>query len=234
MINKRLKPDGAYGRDINGYTDFAAAQKAQFLKDGKALLKEVGKHLAARGLTEMAVLVNPSGVAGSGDVSASYWRSDDPTRCAYAHISDSALGWGRKDALIVLARVETYHPDATRGLRKANSNPRRLNIGPNQWLSANFDSKELADKFWQIFCPASTPAAVTAFTVSGNQVVPSSIVSSDEEGQAWAVGMCSVEQAFATDNEQAMAVPVADVPIPLSLFNELEAQQAARAVVVVE
>ena len=51
--NKRLKPDGAYGRYLNGYTDLAAAQKAQFLKDGKALLKEVGKWLAERGLTEI-------------------------------------------------------------------------------------------------------------------------------------------------------------------------------------
>lgn len=227
MKNKQLKPDGAYGRDINGYTDLAAAQKAQFLKDGKALLKEVGKWLAERGLTEMNVLVNPSGVAGSGDVSASYWRSDDPTRRAYAHISDSALGWGRTDALIVLARVETYHPDATRGLRKANSNSRRINIGPNQWLSANFDSKELADKLWQIFCPDSTPAAVTAFTASGAQAIPSAIVRNDDEAAAWAGGMVSVQNAFAADNEQAIAVPAADVPIPLSLFNELEAQQAA-------
>ena len=214
--NKRLKPDGAYGRYLNGYTDLAAEQKAQFLKDGKALLKEVGKWLAERGLTEMNVLVNPSGVAGSGDVYANYWQPDDPTRRVQANISASALGWGRTDALIVLARVET------RRLKSPG-----FNIGPNQWLSANFDSKELADKLWQIFCPDSTPAAVTAFTASGEQAVPNAIVRNDGEAAAWADGMLSVQHAFEADNDQAIAVPVADVPITLSLFNELEAQQAA-------
>ncbi len=221
--NKRLKPDGAYGRNLNGYTDLAAAQKAEFLKDAKALLKEVGKWLAECGLTEMNVLVNPSGVAGSGDVHANYWQSHDPTRRVYANISASALGWGRTDALIVLARVQHYRQDG--GTRKPAY--RTANIGPNQWLSANFDSKELADKLWQIFCPDSTPAAVTAFTASGAQAIPNAIVRNDGEAAAWAGGMMSVQLAFAADNEQAIAAPAADVPIPLSLFNEIEAQQAA-------
>ncbi len=232
MKNKRLKPDGAYGRDINGYTDLAAAQKAQFLRDAKVLLKEVGKWLAERGLTEMDVRVNPSGIAGSGDVYADYWQSDDPTRRAYVDISDSALGWGRKDSLIVLARVQHYRHAERGGARKPAY--RMANSGPNQWLSANFDSQELADKLWQIFCPDSTPAAVTAFTASGAQFVPSAIVRNDGEAVAWAGGMLSVQHAFAADNEQAMAVSPADVPITLSLFNELEAQQAAYAAVVVE
>ncbi len=223
--NKQLKPDGAYGRDINGRTDFAAAQKAQFLKDGKALLKEVGKWLAERGLTVMNVLVNPSGIAGSGDVYADHWRSDDPTRRVYANISASALGWGRTDALIILARVQHYRYAERGGARKPAY--RMAGSGPNQWVSANFDSKELADCLWQVFCPDSTPAAVTAFTASGAQAIPSAIVRNDDEAEAWAGGMVSVQNAFAADNEQAIAVPVADVPIPLSLFNELETQQAA-------
>jgi hypothetical protein len=223
MKNKQLKPDGAYGRYLNGYTDLAAAQKAQFLKDGKALLKEVGNWLAARGLTEMDVRVNPSGIAGSGDVYADYWQSDDPTRRAYVDISASALGWGRKDGLIVLARVQHYRQDG--GARKPAY--RMANSGPNQWLSANFDSKELADKLWQIFCPATSPDSVIAFTASGAQAIPNAIVRNDGEAAAWADGMLSVQHAFAADNEQAIAVPVADVPITLSLFNELEAQQAA-------
>ncbi len=223
MKNKQFKPDGAYGRDINGRTDLAAEQKAEFLKDGKALLKEVGKWLAERGLTEMNVLVNPSGIAGSGDVYADYWRSDDPTRRVYANISDSALGWGRTDALIVLARVQHYRLDG----RARKPAYRMASSGPNQWLSATFDSKELADCLWQIFCPDSTPAAVTAFTADGAQAIPSAIVCNDDEAAAWAGGMVSVQNAFAADNEQTLAVPVADVPIPLSLFNELEAQQAA-------
>ncbi len=217
MKNRRLKPDGAYGRNVNGYTDLAAEQKAQFLKDGKALLKEVGKHLAARGLTETDVRVNPSGVAGSGDVYADYWRSDDPTRRVYANISASALGWGRTDALIVLARVQHYRYAERGGARKPAY--RMAGSGPNQWVSA--------DCLWQVFCPDSTPAAVTAFTASGAQAIPSAIVRNDDEAEAWAGGMVSVQNAFAADNEQAIAVPVADVPIPLSLFNELEAQQAA-------
>ncbi len=225
MKNRRLKPDGAYGRDVNGYTDLAAEQKAQFLKDGKALLKEVGKWLAERGLTEMNILVNPSGVAGSGDVYANYWQSDDLTRRAYVNISASALGWGRKDGLIVLARVQYYRHAERGGARKPAY--RMANSGPNQWLSANFDSQELADKLWQIFCPDSTPAAVTAFTASGAQFVPSAIVRHDCEAAAWADGMSSVQHAFAADNEQTMAVSPANVPITLSLFNELEVRQAA-------
>ncbi len=229
MKSRRLKPDGAYGRDVNGYTDLAAEQKAQFLKDGKALLKEVGKWLAARGLTEMDVRVNPSGVAGSGDVYADYWQPPDKpgdlTRRAYVNISASALGWGRKDNLIVLARVQHYrHAERGDACKPAY---RMANSGPNQWLSANFDSKELADKLWQIFCPDSTPAAVTAFTASGEQAVPDAIVRNDGEAVAWADGMLSVQHAFEADNDRAIAVPVADVPITLSLFNELEAQQAA-------
>ncbi len=221
--NKRLKPDGAYGRDVNGYTDLAAEQKAQFLKDGKALLKEVGKWLAARGLTEMNVLVNPSGVAGSGDVYANYWQSDDPTRRACVDISASALGWGRKDGLIVLARVQHYRQDG--GARKPAY--RMANSGPNQWLSANFDSKELADCLWRIFCPDTSPDSVIAVTAGGRLAVPDAIVRNDGEAVAWADGMLSVQHAFEADNDQAIAVPVADVPITLSLFNELEAQQAA-------
>ncbi len=216
MKNRRLKPDGAYGRNVNGYTDLAAEQKAQFLKDGKALLKEVGRWLAERGLTEMNVLVNPSGVAGSGDVYANYWQSDDPTRRAYADISASAVGWGRKDSLIVLARVET---------RRVKSCG--FDFGPNQWLSANFDSKELADCLWRIFCPDTSPDSVIAFTAGGEQAVPDAIVRNGGEAVAWADGMLSVQHAFEADNDQAIAVPVADVPIKLSLFNELEAQQAA-------
>ena len=227
MKNKQLRPDGAYGRNVNGYTDHAAAQKAQFLKDGKALLKEVGNWLAARGLTEMDVRVNPSGIAGSGDVYADYWQSPDkpgdPTRRAYVNISDSALGWGRKDSLIVLARVQHYRQDG--GARKPAY--RMANSGPNRWLSANFDSKELADKLWQIFCPATLPDSVIAFTASGAQAIPNAIVRNDGEAAAWADGMSSVQHAFAADNEQAMAVSPANVPITLSLFNELDAQQAA-------
>lgn len=230
MKNKRLKPDGAYGCNINGYSDVAAAQKSEFLRDAKTLLKEVGKHLTARGLTEMDVRVNPSGVAGSGDVYADYWQPDDPTRRAYVNISDSALGWGRTDALIVLARVQHYRQDDN-GRKPAY---RMANSGPNQWLSANLDSKELADRLWQIFDPATSPTEMRAFTADEAQVIPSPIVRNDDEAAAWADGMLSVQRAFAADNEEAIAVPSADVPIPLSLFNELEAQQAAQAAGVVE
>jgi len=218
MKPKRLKPDGAYGRSINGYTDHAAALKEQFLRDARALLRETGKRLAERGLTEMEICINLGGVAVSGDASATFWRPDDPARRVYASVDGSALGWGRQDSLIVLARVQGYAPDAR------NRKWRRGQSGPNQWLSANFDSRELADRLWAIFSPDTSPLDVTAFTAEGAQAVPSPIVHNDREAAVWAEGMAAVAQSFAADNEQAAAVAPAPVPIALSLFHEVEAQ----------
>lgn len=219
MKHKRLKSDGGYGCQINGYSD--AALKEQFLRDARAWLRDTGKLLAARGLTEMEVSVNPGGVAVSGEVSAAYWRPDDPARRVYACVDASALGWGRSDGLIVMARVQHYRETPANGRKSAW---RMGQSGPNQWLSANFDSRELADRLWAIFDPAATPETMTAFTSEGAQAIPSPFVHNDREAVAWQAGMEAVTQSFAADNERAAAVAPAPVPIALSLFNEIEAQ----------
>jgi hypothetical protein len=221
---KRLASDGAYGEHINGYSDLAAEGKQRFLKDARALLKEAGKWLAeAHGLVEMQVSVNPSGVAGSGDASATFWAGADPDRRVYVNISDSALGWGRQDALIVMARLETYQPTKAKPDFWRSSS---AGMGPNQWLSANFDSVELADRLWQIYQPQTTPASMTAFTASGEQSIPSPIVSNAQEALAWSVGMAATYKAFTDDNVQAAVVDTAPIAIPLSLFWQLEEQEA--------
>lgn len=245
MKARKLAPDGAYGQPVQGYRGDG---KERFLRDARALLREVGKHLVSHGLTEMDVNINPAGPAVAGDAYGVYWHPDDPSRRAYVNVSDSALGWGRNDHLIVMARVQHYrHPakvgaGATRSRRESATNRRgkgsewrTADLESNQWLSANFDSRELADRVWKIFNPATAcpdakrveglPKGMTAFTSEGEHAIPSPIVHNDGEAVAWAHGMRATEQAFAADNEQAVTIAQASVPAPLSLFNEIEARQ---------
>ncbi len=228
MKARKLAPDGAYGAPIQGYSGDG---KERFLQDARALLREVGKHLVSHGLTEMDVIINPAGPAVAGDAYGVYWHPDNPSRRAYVNVSDSALGWGRSDHLIVMARVQHYC-QATRSRRESATNRRgkgsewrTADLESNQWLSANFDSHELADRVWKIFNLATSPKGMTAFTSEGEQVVPCPIVHNDGEAVAWADGMRATEQAFAADNEQAAIVAQAPIPITLSLFNELETRQ---------
>ena len=48
----QLKADGWYGTDISAYNEQDAHGKQQFLRDAKALLREVAAHLARHGLME--------------------------------------------------------------------------------------------------------------------------------------------------------------------------------------
>lgn len=212
--HKRLKPDSGYGARVNGYSDRGQELKQAFLNDARALLKEVSQHLAARGLTCADVCVHPGGVA-------DYWQAADPSRRVYVNISDSALGWGRKDALVILARVQHYRLDQ----RGNKESWHRGQSGPNQWLSANFGSRELADRLWRLFQPETTPApkasfrntTMMGFTSGGEQAIPNPVVANDEQAAQWAVGMAFTIQAFAADNEQALAATHA--PVAISLFN---------------
>ncbi len=220
---KRLKPDGGYGRRIDAYSDRTEELKKQFLRDAAGVLKEVGAHLPRRGLTKMEIRANAAGIGVSGDVYADYWRPDDPTRRAYVTIGASALGWGREDGVIIMARVQFYRPD---NRRSGEPRYRMADSGPNQWLSANLNSLELADRLWQIFDPVNSPATMNAFTANGQQAIPSAIVCNTDEDAAWVSGMKAVQHAFAEDNAGALTVLPAPVSIQLGLFNEMERQEA--------
>ena len=220
---KRLKSDGGYGRRIDAYSDRTEELKKQFLRDAAGVLKEVGAHLPRRGLTKMEIRANAAGIGVSGDVYADYWRPDDPTRRAYVTIGASALGWGREDGVIIMARLQFYRPE---NHRSGEPRYRMADSGPNQWLSANLNSLELADRLWQIFDPVSSPAVMNAFTASGQQAIPGPFVCNTEEAAAWESGMRAVQWAFAEDNASSLTVLPASVSIQLGLFNELERQEA--------
>ena len=220
---KRLKSDGGYGRRIDAYSDRTEELKKQFLRDAAGVLKEVGAHLPRRGLTKMEIRTNAAGIGVSGDVYADYWRPDNPTRRAYVTIGASALGWGREDGVIIMARLQFYRPE---NHRSGEPRYRMADSGPNQWLSANLNSLELADRLWQIFDPVSSPAVMNAFTASGQQAIPSPFVCNTDEDAAWVSGMKAVQHAFAEDNAGALTVLPASVSIQLGLFNELERQEA--------
>lgn len=146
---KRLAADGAYGQYVNGYQGDG---KARFLRDSRAMLKATARHLAARGLTASDIRLNPGGVAVSGEASAHYWNPDEAGRRVYASLGAMALGWGRHDQLIVLARVETF-VEEVRARRRATAGWRCAGMGPNQWLSANLNALELAEALRALLAP---------------------------------------------------------------------------------
>src|SRR5687768_17436149 len=105
---KRLLRDGFYSKGkydgIDAYTEAGQAGKDHFLRDARALLKAAGKPLAAAGYTLQHVTVNPSGVAGSGDAYAYYYRPENLAG-VYCTIGASCVGLGgRQDGITFMAR----------------------------------------------------------------------------------------------------------------------------------
>lgn len=214
---KKLKRDGAYTGDhdlICGYSNVAAQRKEQFLRDASALLREVGKHLAQHGLTEMEIRRNLAGVAVSGEVTAEYWQSGSPCRRVWVEIGATCLALlsGRKDGASILARVQEYREPTEQdrrrlGRRHTKSHPGliRCTPGPNQWLSPEFDSRKLADTLLKIYGPGQSPQNVAAHTIANGVLpIPSPVVSDEDKAIAWEMGHQAVEKAFRADQQKTL------------------------------
>ncbi len=245
MKHKKMKPDGCYSSDHNlicAYSDYGHARKEQFLRDVAALLKETAKHLAPHGpstlrlrsaqaslrtgLTQSDVHVNRAGIATSGEVCADYWNPHT-LRGVWVEIGSTSLTHlsGRQDGVSILARWRTYKAEpARRGRRKQRLATK--SDGPNQWLSPEFNSLELAQALLRIYDPERTPPDVAAHTLSGGTMsIPSPLVSNETQAMAWFHDNRAVEAAFQAD--QVNAVDAVAAPIPLDLFTELETQDSA-------
>lgn len=148
MENKKLKQDGAYGAHINGYDSYEAPRgfaagadhKKQFLNDARALLKDVSRLLAKSGLTEADIRINPGGPAVSGDAYADFWSVDTPEETLYVSIGASAVIGDRTDGLSIYYRT---HKRANES-RGKKPDWRIVQMGTNNWISANATSTEIA------------------------------------------------------------------------------------------
>lgn len=216
MKPKRLKPDLDYSTDemlICAYTERGNMGKEQFLRDAAALLRETAKHLAAHGLTQSNVCANRAGVAVSGEVSADY-RNPETLRGVWVQIGATCLTQlsGRKDGLSILARWRKYTNQPAR--RKSRPVPQG-NDGPNQWLSPEFNSLELARAILKIYDPDHTPIQVTAHMLGHNHLpIPSPIVSDETQAAVWRTQLQTVRTAFLADQLNRAT------PTPLMLFDE--------------
>jgi len=145
---KQMKRDGSYGEYIDAYSETGADGKEQFLKDGKALLTDVGAYLIHHGLDRVEVHANKGGIAVSGEVSAMYWKKDDPTHRVWCEVSTSIVARERKDQACIMARTQEM-------IAEDRPRPGRVyrygSTGVNQWLNADLDSLDLADRLLSIF-----------------------------------------------------------------------------------
>jgi hypothetical protein len=224
MKPKRLQQDGGYSSNHNmicAYSAHGHERKEQFLRDAAALLRETGKHLARHSLTQSDVRINRAGMAVSGEVTADFWNPE-ARRGVWVEISTTCLSLlsGRQDGVSILARWRTYKGDPI-GRSKHRKRSAHQAEGPNQWLSLEFDSQQLAAALLRIYDPQSSPPSTTAHTLScGTLPVPSPVVSNQAEAGAWLQGNRAVEAAFQADNEQAR--DLAAVPVQPSLFSEAD------------
>jgi hypothetical protein len=221
MKPKRLRSDGSYSSDhgmICAYSAPGHERKERFLRDATALLRETGKHLARRGLTQLDVRINRAGMAVSGEASADYWNPDT-MRGVWVEISTTCLSLlsGRKDGVSILTRWRTYKAEPA-GRGKPRKRPAQQAEGPNQWLSPEFEAERLAAALIEIYDPQSSPSNPTAYTLSrGRLPIPSPVVSNQNEAETWFQGNRAVEAAFQADNDQATESVA--IPVPLPLFD---------------
>jgi hypothetical protein len=133
---------------INGYSDYAQERKEQFLRDGCAYLKDVGKDLARHGLPHVEVHSNPAGIAVSGEVYGYFFPEGGAGLGLFVCLDESCLPrfagmQERGDRLLVLARWRK------RELVGKGRQARFKTIGqdgPNQWLDPSLDSRALAEQ----------------------------------------------------------------------------------------
>ena len=215
-MTKKLKSDGGYGAVITGYGEHymenrdPQSGKERFLRDAAALLRDVGKQLAAHGLTEKEIHTNPAGPAVSGEVSAYFWKLDNPAHRVYCIIGACGVFGGRKDGVTIMARTQamTQAPERYAGGRRPPKAVWRYGaMGPNQWLSPALDSAEIAAELLKIFDPATSPADAQFHTRSkGTLPVPEPVVASPQDEIRWVMGMAQclqADQADAAEHEPA-------------------------------
>jgi hypothetical protein len=151
---KSLAPDGSYccgDQSISGYSQAGQELKEQFLHDARALLKQTGEFLTRLGWTECDIHVNQSGVAGSGDVYAEFWKPADTLNIIYCTIGASAIPFsGRKDGVIIMARQHQREAPHN-GVRKAGKvSYRTKTMGPNHFIDPGMNSQLLATELLKI------------------------------------------------------------------------------------
>ena len=219
-MTKKLKADGGYGAVINGYGEHymenrdPQSGKERFLRDAAALLRNIGKCLAAHGLTEKEIHTNPAGPAVPGEVSACFWKPDDPAHRVYCIVGACGVFGGRKDGVTIMARTQamTKTPERYAGGRRAPKDAWHFGVmGPNQWLSPALDAAEIAAELLKIFDPATSPADVQFHTRSkGTLPVPEPVVAFPQDEIRWVTGMVlciEADQADAAECELA-ALPL--------------------------
>jgi hypothetical protein len=215
-MTKKLEADGGYGAVVTGYGEHymenrdPQSGKERFLRDAAALLREIGKLLAAHGLTEKEIRTNPAGPAVSGEVSACFWKPDEPARRVYCIVGASGVFGGRKDGVTIMARTQamTKTPGRYAGGRRT---PKEVwhsgAMGPNQWLSPALDSAEIAAELLRIFDLATSPASVQFHTRSkGTLPVPEPVVATPQDEIRWVTGMTlclEADRADAAEHEPA-------------------------------
>lgn len=195
---KQLKADGCYGMNISAYSEHTASCKEQFLRDAKALLREVAGHLASRhGLTESEINVNPGGMAGSGDVYAHFWNPQLQDEMLYCSIGASFVGHGRQDRLMILARKEE------RIIEKSRRGWRTGQMGANQWIDPGQNSLQLTATLLKIMGIAQAANHLTGVSYhsqnSGLVPFPGPVVASDCDSVQWFLGYATLKQTMKGD-----------------------------------
>lgn len=193
-VIKQLGPDGAYcaGGSINGYSDEGQRRKETFLRAARALLKQTGQRLALSGWSEGEVYTNPAGPAVSGDVHADFWRPEDPLNTIYCTIGSSCVSLGgRRDGVIIMARLEKRQVDNASRRSKSKTGYRNIWMGANQWIDPGMDSQELAGRLLKIAgMPTGAgqdrvlPGCTYHSRTAGPLAIPSAIVRDRAEAEA--------------------------------------------------
>ena len=140
---------------INGYSDYAQRRKEQFLRDGCAYLKDVGKRLAVHGFPHVEVHSNPAGIAVSGEMYGYFFPESGAGLGLFLCLGESAMyrpTWmlTRGDRVTLLVRWRKREIAAGKGC-KAHANLRIVGEGSNQWFDPSLDSQELTEQLLNCF-----------------------------------------------------------------------------------
>lgn len=93
-------------RTIDAYSDADAAEKARFLREAERYLRAIGQALHTLGFQEQQITSNPGGIAGSGEVYATF-RHPAHARWVFCWIEATScrfLAPGRDDGVLTTAR----------------------------------------------------------------------------------------------------------------------------------
>jgi hypothetical protein len=137
----------------------------------------------------------------------------------------------REDGVILYARTQPYKLEANRGKKDKQEWRRAGQSGPNQWLSAAFNAQELADRILMIYDPVTSPAMVSAHTLStGTQAFPPLYNTDESQAPAWFEAHRNINASLWTDARNHVDEP--DSPTEtgpaqqLSMFEQFSAAPA--------